>query len=70
MFRFFKKKKCLHLKNVRYKRYFSSDGTPMVETNCLDCGYYDNGHVYCNPEDWENRLVIIKNGERIHDETF
>lgn len=42
----------------------------MGNKNERDIILSNNGHVYCNPEDWSNRLVIIKNGVRVTDETF
>lgn len=57
-----KKKACCHDKNVRHEKYHLSDGTPMIKTKCLDCGYIDEGHVYADSENWMDGVVIRKNG--------
>lgn len=61
-----KKKRCDHSQNIRHRKYHSNDGTPMIETECFDCGYTDNGHVYA--DDWEDSLIIRQNGEFIINE--
>lgn len=30
------------------------DGVPMQRVSCPDCGFYDCGHVYADPNDWED----------------
>ncbi len=57
-----KKGKCDHKRNVRHLKYHLNDGTPMIETQCLDCGFTDRGHVYAN--EWKDELVLIINGQK------
>lgn len=63
-----KKKKCDHSQNVRHKKYHLDDGTPMIETQCFDCGFVDKGHVYADSDDWDDRLIVIRNGKTEIDE--
>lgn len=39
------KKPCRH-ENTDQRLWNAEDGTPMVKTSCLDCGWIDVGHVY------------------------
>jgi hypothetical protein len=48
--------------NTRTRTYFSADGTPMIDFTCHDCGYTDKGHVHANPETWQDKLTVVKNG--------
>ena len=61
---FIKKKVCNHSRNVKHIKYHSPDGTPMIETVCLDCGYNDSGCVYT--ETWENEIIIVRNGKTVN----
>jgi hypothetical protein len=54
-------KKCDHRQNVRHRKYHSNDGTPMIETECFDCGYTDKGVVYA--DEWKDELIVISNGK-------
>lgn len=69
MFNFLKKKKCEHDTNYRSRKYFTKDGTPMIEFECRSCGWKDHGHVYADAKDWENRLVVMEHGVEIINET-
>ena len=40
---------CKH-PNLDEKRWIENDGTCMVRHSCPDCGFFDCGHVYANPE--------------------
>ncbi len=62
------KKNCNHENNVRIKKYHLDDGTPMVDTQCFDCGYTDSGHVYT--DDWKDELIVKRNGKIIINENL
>ena len=62
MFNIFKKKNCKHDKNYRNKTYLSNFGTPMVDFECFDCGFKNQGYVYTDAEDYEVNLIIVKKG--------
>jgi len=55
---------CYHTQNHRSHKYLATDGTPMIDFECYDCGYKDHGHVYSDGEDWVE-LKIVKNGQII-----
>jgi len=38
--------------NATETKWLDPDGTPMVTFSCPDCGAYDRGHVYADPETW------------------
>jgi len=48
--RYFLQEQCEHT-SLQEKRWVEN-GTCMVSHNCPDCGLYDRGHVYANPETW------------------
>lgn len=57
--------KCQHNKNRNTTTWLAEDGTPMVESYCLDCGWRDYGHVYADSKDYECRVIIIRQGETL-----
>lgn len=62
--RIFRKKKCEHDQNFRMNKYLDKDDTPMIEFDCLDCGYKDHGHVYGDAEGWVE-YKQVRNGKVI-----
>lgn len=56
-----KRNTCKHLDNVRVRKYFDIEGRPAQDVRCT-CGYKKNGHVDVNPQEWEESLVIKKDG--------
>jgi len=56
-----KEKICNHDQNVRIEKYFSIDGTPMIKIECF-CGYTDNGYVYADANEWEESVIVKRNG--------
>lgn len=47
----FEKAPCQH-PNLHERKWLDADGTPMLTTSCPDCGLFDRGHVYADPETW------------------
>lgn len=38
--------------NLKQQRWLASDGTPMAQSSCPDCGLFDYGHVHADPNTW------------------
>jgi len=49
--RYLDQEQCEHT-SLQEKRWVEDDSTCMVSHNCPDCGFYDRGHVYADPETW------------------
>lgn len=54
---------CNHSQNYIEIRYIKEE-TPFVTFMCNDCGYYDNGHVYGDTENWEG-MIECRDGIKI-----
>ena len=48
-----KKKRCCKHESLRHNKHLLNDGTPMIKTECRDCGaIIDEGPVYGDSEGW------------------
>ena len=57
--------RCEHDRNYTARKYNLPDGTPMVKSHCLDCGWFDEGPVIMNESDgWPEPQIVIRNGVR------
>lgn len=34
------------------ERKWLDEETPMITQSCVDCGFYDSGHVHADPATW------------------
>ena len=65
--RLFRKKKryCLHRKNYIAHKWIENN-TPMVDFRCLDCGYFDIGHVHAeDTNNWKTESIYVDNGHKV-----
>lgn len=51
---------CRHSVNSVSQAWRDVNGTPMSSFRCLDCGFFEEGHVYA--DDWEAKTVFVVNG--------